>query len=72
MSDTTNFTTSSCIRNTREVDTLPATYRLAKTKTGELVLQGQYMWREGWDTYGFEWRDIPTVDMSFDTEETEQ
>ena len=41
----------------------PDAYRLAKKSDGELVLQGAYMWQEGWTNYGHEWRDIPTVDL---------
>lgn len=44
----------------------PVDYRLAKKKTGDIILQGQYIVRH---QYGedlavqFEWRDIPTVDI---------
>lgn len=41
----------------------PTAYRLAKKSDGTLVLQGAYMWREGWSSHGYEWRDIPTVDL---------
>lgn len=40
----------------------PAQYRLAK-KNGVLILQGAYHWSEGFTKNGFEWRDIPTVDL---------
>lgn len=42
---------------------VPDAYRLARKPDGTLVLQGAYMWQEGWNTYGHEWRDIPTVDV---------
>lgn len=42
--------------------TAPDGYRLARKQSGELVLQGAYMWTQGRD-YGHEWRDIPTVDL---------
>jgi hypothetical protein len=48
---------------TRTEKTTPDAYRLAKKHDGTLVLQGAYMWQEGWNTYGHEWRDIPTVDL---------
>lgn len=36
-------------------------YRLARRK-GELILQGAYRWQQG-SMSGFEWRDIPIVDL---------
>jgi len=48
---------------TRTEKTSPDGYRLAKKPDGTLVLQGAYFWQEGWNTYGHEWRDIPTVDL---------
>ena len=47
----------------RSENTDPSGYRLAKKPDGTLVLQGAYFWQEGWNTYGHEWRDIPTVDL---------
>lgn len=41
----------------------PDAYRLAKKVDGTLVLQGAYMWQEGCNNYGHDWRDIPTVDL---------
>ena len=40
----------------------PCAYRLARYPNGDLVLQGAYMWTDG-TAGGFEWRDIPTVDL---------
>jgi hypothetical protein len=37
----------------------PASYRLLKKKSGELVLQGAYFWQDG-SNHGYEWRDIET------------
>ncbi len=48
---------------TRTEKTTPDAYRLAKKPDGTLVLQGAYMWQEGWNNYGHEWRDIPTVEL---------
>jgi len=48
---------------TRTEKTTPCAYRLAKKADGSLVLQGAYMWQEGWDNCGHEWRDIPTVEL---------
>jgi hypothetical protein len=48
---------------TRTEKTSPDGYRLAKKPDGALVLQGAYFWQEDWNTYGHEWRDIPTVDL---------
>ena len=48
---------------TRTESTVPAAYRLAKKPDETLVLQGAYSWQEGWNTFGHEWRDIPTVDL---------
>ena len=48
---------------TRTEKIAPDAYRLAKHPDGTLVLQGAYFWQEGWNTYGHEWRDIPTVDL---------
>lgn len=39
----------------------PVEYRLAK-RAGQLVLQGGYEWRDS-QSYGIEWRDMPTVDL---------
>lgn len=44
----------------------PKVYRLAK-RNGEMVLQGAYYWsdmQDGMPCGGFEWRDIPTVELS--------
>lgn len=48
---------------TRMEKTAPDAYRLAKKPDGTMVLQGAYMWQEGWNNYGHEWRDIPTVEL---------
>jgi hypothetical protein len=47
----------------RTEKTTPDAYRLAKRPDGTLVLQGAYMWQKGWNNYGHDWRDIPTVDL---------
>lgn len=39
----------------------PSEYRLATKTDGTLVLQGAYMWQQGFE-YGHKWRDIPTVE----------
>lgn len=39
----------------------PAAYRLAR-RSGELILQGAYRWQQG-SMAGFEWRDIPIVEL---------
>lgn len=48
---------------TRIEKTTPDAYRLVKKPDGTVVLQGAYMWHEGWNNYGHEWRDIPTVEL---------
>jgi hypothetical protein len=48
---------------TRMEQKTPSEYRLARKPDGTLVLQGAYHWTQGWDGHGFEWRDIPTVDI---------
>lgn len=40
----------------------PRAYRLGR-RSGELVLQGAFFWSQGWNEGGHEWRDIPTVDL---------
>lgn len=40
----------------------PDGYRLARKPSGEVVLQGAYMWQQGRE-YGHDWRDIQTVDL---------
>lgn len=42
--------------------TAPDGYRLARKSSGEVVLQGAYMWQQGRE-YGHDWRDIPTVEL---------
>jgi hypothetical protein len=39
----------------------PDSYRLAKDPSGNLTLQGRFVWRQG-SASGIDWRDIPTVD----------
>ena len=41
----------------------PSGYRLVRKRNGEMVLQGAFHWQQGFSTSGFEWRDIPTVDV---------
>ena len=42
-------------------DTAPTSYRLLKKLSGELVLQGGFLWyEEGTEKAGFEWKDIRT------------
>lgn len=48
---------------TRTESLTPSAYRLAKKPDGVIVLQGAYMWQEGFNRHGYEWRDIPTVDL---------
>ena len=38
----------------------PSMYRLMKKKSGELVLQGAFLWQEGCNTSGYDWEDLPT------------
>ena len=45
---------------------LPSMYRLAKLPNGEMVLQGSYQWFESENNYGFEWKEIPTVNLDED------
>ena len=40
----------------------PAEYRLARKPDGTLILQGAYMWHDGYNS-GHEWREIPIVDI---------
>lgn len=40
----------------------PRHYRLSR-RNGELVLQGAFYWRRGHMESGYEWRDIPIVDL---------
>jgi len=40
----------------------PSAYRLVK-RNGELLLQGCYKWSQGFDDFGFDWRDIPTIEV---------
>jgi len=44
----------------------PSVYRLRRTETGELVLQGGFTWteqRQGRSVAaGLEWQDLPTID----------
>jgi len=51
------------------MDNRPREYRLAKTHTGDLVLQGAYYWSCGMNS-GFEWKTIPTVDLNEKGEES--
>ena len=39
----------------------PDAYRLARKPDGALILQGAFLWQQG-GYYGYEWRDIPTVE----------
>lgn len=43
---------------------VPESFRLARKPDGELVLQGCFVWREGFERHGHEWRDLPTVILS--------
>lgn len=49
---------------TRIESSTPGAYRLAKKPDGTLVLQGAYLWQQGFYKSGHEWRDIPTVDLT--------
>ena len=40
----------------------PRHYRLGR-RNGELVLQGAFYWRLGCRESGYEWRDIPIIDL---------
>lgn len=51
------------IEAARVESTIPSAYRLAKHKSGELVLQGCYTWQKGFAESGYEWRDIPTFEL---------
>ena len=42
---------------------MPITFRLAKRKNGEIVLQGGFHWQEGWNKAGIDWEDLPTVEL---------
>ncbi len=42
----------------------PSAYRLARKPNGDLVLQGAYVWQEGFTKSGHEWRDVPTVEAA--------
>ncbi len=55
--------TGSTIAAARTESTAPMGYRLAKKPDGTLILQGAYLWQEGWNNYGHEWRDIETVEL---------
>ena len=65
MNNQYNITTIDIITSTitapKVVDTKPSQYRLMKKKSGELVLQGAYMWQQGLDKSGFDWKDLETV-----------
>ena len=56
--------TTTIVAPGRAESTTPCAYRLAKIPDGELVLQGSYVWHEGWNNSGHEWRDIPTVELA--------
>lgn len=47
---------------TRVENLTPVQYRLAN-RNGMLFLQGAYHWSEGFSSQGYEWRDIPAVDL---------
>lgn len=57
----TDFTMST-ITAARVESSVPVQYRLAR-RNGNLILQGCYQWQQGFDSSGFEWRDIPTLDL---------
>jgi len=42
---------------------VPIEYRLAHKADGSLILQGKFVWQKGFVESGFEWRDIPTVEI---------
>lgn len=42
---------------------IPIKYRLARTFTGELMLQGYFFWVEHLGGNGYEWQDILTVEL---------
>ncbi len=52
---------SSFIQPARTESDTPTKYRFIKRLDGTLVLQGAYFWQTGFNTHGYEWRDIPTV-----------
>lgn len=45
----------------RVENNIPVAYRLKRTKSGDIILQGLFTWMQGWEG-GAEWRDIPTVE----------
>lgn len=56
-----NPTEPSVRASTMVRDSAPTSYRLFRKLSGELVLQGGYLWyEEGSDKAGFEWKEIRT------------
>ena len=66
----TGYTELYTISAARLENSDPTAYRLARRK-GELVLQGAYRWNQGSD-WGFEWRDIPIVELDEPEPEPEE
>jgi len=50
------------ITHDKIVSSRAVSHRLAKKKNGEIILQGAFLCSDG-ETYGYEWRDIPTVEV---------
>jgi len=58
----TSTTPLGSITHDKVVSNRAVSHRLAKKKDGGLILQGAFMSSDG-ETYEYEWRDIPTVEV---------
>lgn len=54
---------SAIIKPTRMVENMPRTFRQARKSDGAIVLQGGYLWSEGFNNSGIEWRELSIVDI---------
>jgi len=58
----TSTTPLGSITHDKVVSNRAVSHRLSKKKDGGLILQGAFRCCDG-ETYGYEWRDIPTVEV---------
>ena len=54
---------------TRIQSTQPTGFRVGQYPDGSKRVQGAYVWQEGWDRGGVEWRDLPVVLVGADGQE---
>ncbi|WMC09564.1 hypothetical protein PU634_10590 [Oceanimonas pelagia] len=52
----------SIIKPARIYNNMPSTFRLALYPDGRKVIQGGYVWSEGFQS-GIEWKDLPVVEV---------